>query len=227
MGRPLKSLIGQRFGRLEPIQYLGRKSHSSHWLCRCDCGSETKALSSSLKTGQILSCGCYRRERMSKLTFKHGERGADLRSEITDEYRCWSRMLDRCDRPTEPTYKWYGGKGVTVCQRWRDNFGDFLADVGRKPTKRHSLDRIDSSGNYEPGNCRWATWNEQARNRSNNRRIVFRGREMTLVEAAEVAGIPYKTVKGRLQHKWTVDEALSVPVDQMKVNAARRIAQEA
>jgi hypothetical protein len=159
---------------------------------------------------------------MASLNFKHGECERTEDYQISVEYRCWLRMLDRCDRPTEPTYKWYGGRGITVCQRWRDNFGDFLADMGRKPTKRHSLDRIDSNGHYEPGNCRWATWNEQGRNRRNNRRIMFQGREMTLVEAAELAGVPYKTVKSRLQHKWTVDEALTVPVDQMKVNAARR-----
>lgn len=222
MGRPLLSLIGQKFGLLSPIEYLGRRHHSSYWRCRCDCGKETSVYASSLKTGEVLSCGCYRKARMANLTLKHGERGGDLRSEITVEYRCWSRMLDRCNRATETSYKDYGGRGIKVCQEWTDDFGAFLREVGRRPSRAYSIERINVNGNYEPGNCRWATWPEQARNKRSNRIVSFDGKETTLVEASELAGIPYKTVKGRLAHGWSVEEALSLPVDQAKVNAAAR-----
>lgn len=222
MGRPLLNLIGQKFGLLSPVEYLGRRHNSSHWLCQCDCGEQTKVVASALKSGGILSCGCHRRARMAQLTLKHGERGGELRSEITVEYRCWNRMLDRCNRPTETSFKHYGGRGITVCPEWTADFGAFLRDVGRRPSRAYSIERIRVNGHYEPGNCRWATWPEQARNRRNNRIVRFDGADVTLVEASELAGIPYKTVKGRLAHGWSVEEALSLPIDQAKVNAATR-----
>src|SRR4051812_36831397 len=121
MGRPLLSLIGQKFGLLSPVEYLGRRHHSSYWLCQCDCGGQSRVAAVALKTGSILSCGCHRKTRMAGLKLKHGERGGILRPEITVEYRCWSRMLDRCNRSTETSFKNYGGRGIKVCQEWTDD----------------------------------------------------------------------------------------------------------
>lgn len=222
MGRKLKDLTGQKFWRLTVIQYLGRQHHSSLWLCECECGTRANVQSGALKNGDIKSCGCWQRDRMRGLNFKHGERGGLLRKTVTAEYKCWSSMLDRCYRPATRGYEWYGGRGIKVCPEWTGNFAAFLRDVGRKPSRRHSLDRVDSNGNYEPGNVRWATHKQQARNRSNNRVVEFRGQNLTLVEAAELAGIPYKTVKGRLGHGWTLLAALDRPVNRAKVDAAER-----
>jgi hypothetical protein len=220
MGRTLHDLTGQRFSRLLVLNYLGREHHSSAWLCRCDCGAEIKALSAALKAGQRKSCGCYRRDRMSTMTLKHGERGGALRPFQTYEYRTWNRMVERCHDPKHMNFKDYGGRGIVVCERWRADFGAFLADMGRKASKRHSIDRIDVNGHYEPGNCRWASPLEQARNRSNNRAVTFCGQHFsTLSAAAESVGLPYKTVKARVGKGWSVDDALARPVDEAKRDA--------
>jgi hypothetical protein len=131
-------------------------------------------------------------------------------------------MRVRCTDPSDDTWKWYGGKGVTIHPEWMNDFAAFIRDVGRRPTKRHTIDRIDSNGNYEPGNVKWSTWTEQARNRSNNRTVEFHGRSMILIEAAEMAGIRYRTVVGRLSHGWSVERALTEPVNRRKVDAAKR-----
>jgi hypothetical protein len=212
-----QDLTGQRFSRLLIVGYLGRRHHSSLWRCICDCGNETDTLATSLKTGTTKSCGCWQRERMTRLTYKHGGR---CRSQSRAEWRAWGTMLERCADTKRPQKKWYIEKGITVHPEWANDFGAFLRDVGRRPSDCHSLDRIDSTKNYEPGNVRWATWKEQARNRSNNRIVRYRGREVTLVEATELAGIRYKTVKSRLAHGWSMERALSESIDPRKVNAA-------
>jgi hypothetical protein len=219
MGRRLIDLTGERYGRLTVRKYLGRQHHSSYWLCDCDCGSQTKVQAGALKNGTIIACGCARRERAGKLNLKHTERGA---KEKTVEYRCWLRIIERCANQTGKESKWYFHRGIRVCEEWCKDFGAFLREIGPKPTRYHSLDRIDGSRGYEPGNVRWATWNEQARNRSNNRRVQFVGKTVVLVEAAELAGIPYKTVKARLGKGWTVQEALETKVNRNKVVAAQR-----
>lgn len=219
--RRFKDLTGQRFERLTVLGYVGRISNSSHWLCRCACGAEKVVSSGGLQGGQTKSCGCFRAERMGSLTFKHGGRSR-ARPQKRPEYKAWEQMRNRCVDASHKQWRWYGGKGIKVHPEWERDFEAFLAHVGPRPSNKHSLDRIQSGGNYEPGNVRWATWTEQARNRSSNRIVEFSGKSMTMIEAAELAGIPYKTVKSRIGHGWSVEEALTRPPNPNKVNAARR-----
>jgi hypothetical protein len=154
-------LTGHRFGRLIALRRTYENKRSM-WLCRCDCGESKLVPYASLAYGLTRSCGCLQRELISKRTFRHGEARSPGREE-TVEYKTWAAMLGRCRNPKHQAYKNYGGRGITVCDRWL-TFENFLADMGRRPSKELSIDRINNDGNYEPGNCRWATRKEQIAN---------------------------------------------------------------
>lgn len=202
MGRKLIDLTGKRFSYLTVVSYLGREHHSSVWRCICDCGSEAIVHSAALNSGTTKSCGCFRKTRMGSMNLKHG------RSD-SDEYKVWDGMRQRCCNPNAPGWEYYGGRGIKVCDRW-SSFESFFADMGERPSSKHSIDRFPNvNGSYEPGNCRWATWSQQARNRSNNR---VTGVFPSLIDAAESAGLPYKIVKSRIGHGWSVEEALRQPI---------------
>jgi hypothetical protein len=127
-------------------------------------------------------------------------------------YGAWYRMLRRCYSEKNTSYKNYGGRGITVCDRWRESFDNFYRDMGECPDK-YELDRIDPNGNYEPDNCRWADRKTQSRNRRNNRRITFNGETKTIAEWAEITGINYSTLYGRLfAYQWSPERAFTTPV---------------
>jgi hypothetical protein len=128
------------------------------------------------------------------------------------EYAIWYFMVLRCTDERAPNWPDYGARGIIVCERWRDSFAAFIADMGGRPSSKHSLDRKDNDGNYEPQNCRWATKLEQARNQRRNRRLTWKGETFCLTEWAEKTGVPSQTIWIRIQHGWSVDEALSTPV---------------
>ena len=171
MPRPLKEdLTGKRFGRLRVIERRGSKSRQPLWLCLCDCGAERIVPGAHLRGGNTKSCGCWRREfpKITKTT--HGLSSNGRRKSLL--YLQWNGMRQRCHNPNQQHYQRYGGRGIKVCDRWRQSFVNFYSDMGPPPNdgQRWTLDRIDNSRGYEPGNVRWATFKQQA---ANKRKKVF------------------------------------------------------
>lgn len=159
MGRPVKDIVGQTFGRLTVISRDGHIGVRAAWFCRCECGRERRATTTDLqtKTGPK-SCGCYRK---GPTAYYH-RHGHSPQQGASATYFSWQAMLSRCGNPQNQAFKYYGGRGVTVCDRWRD-FNHFLEDMGERPAGL-TLDRIDPYGNYEPANCRWADAQLQSEN---------------------------------------------------------------
>ncbi len=201
-------MIGKRFGRLT-VTSVARIGGRPHAVCRCDCGSERAVDQRSLNIGVTRSCGCIRREQLSARRLKHGEANPWNQ---TVEYRTWVSMKRRCYTAEGPDRKHYRDRGITVCDRWRDSFDNFLADMGRRPSPQHSIDRIDNDGNYEPGNCRWATKREQNCNSRNNRRLTAFGKTQPISEWAREAGISRSVLEKRLASGWTIEDALQRPL---------------
>ena len=152
---------GMRYGRLLAMGPSPAMGTQTRWIFQCDCGNVKSIGLSTVRTGQIVSCGCRMAETRIR-TFRHGFK---TRANPAPEYSAWVRMIDRCTNPGHEFWARYGGRGISVCQQWRDDFLNFYADMGPRPSPQLSLDRINNDGNYEPGNCRWATKSEQARNR--------------------------------------------------------------
>lgn len=152
--------IGDRFGRLTVISKGESKNTQTRWVCKCDCGNSTLSYGPALRKGQSTSCGCYRKERIVAAKTKHG---AARSSHRTPTYRSWESMIRRVSSPEYKGFHRYGGRGISVCNRWRD-YGLFLKDMGERPNGT-SLDRINPDGNYEPNNCRWADAMTQRHNR--------------------------------------------------------------
>jgi hypothetical protein len=149
-------ILGRRFGKLIAIRKVEYTASAAQWLCTCDCGNEHVASASNLVGRRTSSCGCVNNRVRSECHRTHG------RSKTT-EWHIWCAMRQRCDNPRNPSYSAYGGRGITVCDSWR-TFANFFADMGERPSLKHTLDRINNNGNYEPTNCRWATYAEQNSN---------------------------------------------------------------
>lgn len=202
MGKRI-DLTGRRFGRLVVVSEAGREPGGGiRWTCRCDCGAQKAAYGGDLRSGKTKSCGCLKRESQVPLTLTHGQSRTPL-------YRRWWGALQRTTNPNQPAFRHYGGRGITVCERWQ-TFENFAADMGPTFQPTLTLERIDVNGNYEPSNCRWATWTEQARNRRNNRFLTFRGHTKTVMEWCELLGLKHTTVTQRLDRRgWPIERALT------------------
>lgn len=213
--KSLSEILGgvTRFGRLtivgdgaSPIDGRGKRQRTA--ICSCDCGKEADIYVGNLRSGAVQSCGCLQAELLAARATKHGDtRGARW----SREYQCWAGMIQRCTNPNTKAFPGYGGRGISVCDEWRASFEQFLADMGRKPTIHHSIERIDNDGGYEPRNCRWADKRSQMRNRRSTRTINWQGREVCLQDAAEEAGLPQSTLFNRLRLGWSVERAMTTP----------------
>jgi hypothetical protein len=163
--------------------------------CRCSCGNEAVVYESKLRYGSTRSCGCLERE-SSINNLPPATHGKTRRGQPRSRtYSCWLAMKARCTNPNTESYPLYGGRGISICERWK-KFENFLADMGEMPLDL-TLDRVRSEGNYEPGNCRWADWDTQENNRRNNRRVVIKGVNLTVAQASRQLGISQSTIGHR------------------------------
>lgn len=209
-GRKPSQLIGLRYGRLLVLSRAGFNAYGTiRWKCICDCGAEKIVETGGLSTGSVRSCGCLRRDATAQRFTKHG---ATKGRKWSPEFSAWQGMLGRCSDHSK-NFLWYGARGISVCPRWQESFENFLADMGERPSSRHSLDRINNDGNYEPSNCRWATTVEQGNNRGNNHYLTYKGVEMTLTQAIRSAGniVDGPTCRYRIRRGWPVDAAVETP----------------
>jgi hypothetical protein len=197
---------GKEFGRLTVIAGAGRLGADRRraWLCRCVCGAERTVLQKHLVSGHTSSCGCLKGLKRTR----HGHRCRGVSSKT---YDAWASMTQRCYDPKCDSYQLYGGRGIRVCDRWRD-FACFLEDMGERP-EGMSLDRFpDADGDYRPGNARWATAIQQANNKRNNVRITHGGRTLTIAEWSRETGIPFFCIYARLfKLGWHPSDAITKP----------------
>lgn len=190
----------------EPRRYLHKKTgyYYEHpmGIYRCHCGKEYRTSVRAVEAGRIKSCGCTTKSR------KHGMSKSSV-------WNAWHGLRDRCLNPESKAYKYYGGKGVIICDRWlgEDGFQHFYDDMGEKPTPKHSIDRINSNGNYEPGNCRWATWEEQQNNKTGYNRIIeYKGVKQTSAQWARMLGTSRETIGYRIKAGWTAEQIIETPI---------------
>lgn len=203
-------LTGKRFGRLVVVTKSNLRTPSGgvKWVCECDCGSTFNALGQSIRKGHTLSCGCLHREAVSRM----GKANATHGLSNTPEFRSWYSMKTRCYNEKSHAYPDYGGRGIKVCERWLNSFELFLKDMGPRPSVGHSIERNDNNGDYEPGNCRWATRLEQSNNKRSNKKFNIDGELKTITQLAKERGILVSTLARRLSRdSLSIEEALSRP----------------
>lgn len=199
-------LEGKKLGRLFVIETASSDRNGIKWLCKCDCGNYTIALSRSLAKGTTTSCGCYGKEQRAKASKKHGHSGRS-NADTTPTYKTWSSMKRRCKDKNHCNHASYYDKGIKVCERWED-FTNFLEDMGERPEGK-TLDRIDGDKGYYKENCKWSTPKEQANNMNRNHFLEFNGEKLTISQWADKIGVKYVTLNTRIHRGWSVERALT------------------
>ena len=199
-------MTGMRFGQLEVIGFDKIQGKSSRWICRCDCGRTTSVFRVSLmkRSGATTSCGCYRNKCVSNRNTTHGMSAV---GSIKPEYRAWANMKDRCNNQTNKRFPHYGGRGISYCNQWT-SFENFFEDMGPRPSKRHSLDRIDNDKGYSKENCRWATCDIQNGNRSTVRLITAFGKTLSANQWSKISGVQRSTIIRRLNRGVSAEDAI-------------------
>lgn len=201
--------VGAKFARLTVTKRLHSKRYGKstawYWECACECGNRTEVLAWNLTAGKVKSCGCLSVDMVRARSTTHG--GSE-----TPEFEVWLGIRSRCFNEGDTYFARYGGRGITMCDRWRDDFAAFLADMGKRPSPSHSIERKDNDGHYEPGNCMWANAKQQARNRSSTLRVTIGEETKSLAEWAEQFGQPYARVLQRIRKRgWSPLDALQAP----------------
>lgn len=208
-----KDMTDQVFGRLTVIaraedrQDKGRRRVC--WLCKCQCGTEHIAKGEDLRSGRTTSCGCFHREMVGELGKRLGPTRGTHRMSYSAECNCWKHMIQRCTNPKNERWDRYGARGIQVCERWL-KFENFLEDMGRQPFRGATIERKNNNGNYEPGNCKWATRAEQSRNKRDTVMITHDGKTMCLADWAIELGLNYNTLHNRIRVAgWPIERALT------------------
>lgn len=202
---PRLILSGLRFGRWLVGKETRKGNHGEIlWECLCDCGTVRFVKAGGLTGGTSTSCGCAHKEAVTI----HG-------GTATPTFYTWQSMKQRCYYEKAKSYSYYGGRGITICERWRESFENFLADMGEKP-KGHSLDRIDNDGPYSPENCRWASNHTQQRNKPSTCTLTYNGETLNVYEWAERVGSTAKRIRERMRAGWAAEDVLFRPVDASK-----------
>lgn len=187
-----ENIIGKKYNRLTIVENLPDRKHKTRMVkCLCDCGNYSVVQLSNMQSGHTKSCGCLNIETLKNV--KHGMCHSQ-------EYKSYHKMLERCYNPKANNYEDYGGRGIKVCQRWLESFENFFADMGLRPSPKHSLERKNNDGIYEPLNCRWATKKEQANNRRSSTRYQYDGLDMTQAQWSEYLKVPYGKLIFHLNH---------------------------
>lgn len=204
-------MTGRRYGRLvvsHPVERHKSPNGTNHvkWLCVCDCGTEIVADGASIRSGNTHSCGCLHRERAATITYRHGHSRV---GSVAAEFKIWCGIRKRCTNPKCKSYPNYGGRGITLCAAWLWDFQAFLDHVGPRPSNSHSIDRIDNSKGYEPGNVRWATRTEQNSNQRRNRHLEHEGVAKTITQWTKEKRITRKTISDRLKRGLPIDQVLA------------------
>lgn len=206
-------MIAQKFGRWTVLELTKVGTSGAYFLCRCSCGVERSVSGYNLRHGFSRSCGCLAREEASLRVRENPILGACNKThgmKRTPEYAAWRGMKARCYNPNSDNYPYYGGRGITVCQQWRNNFEEFYRDLGPRP-EGYSLERKDVNGDYTTDNVVWADSSTQCNNRTVSRRITYGERTLTLAQWARETCISRSTISNRIKYGWSVADALTIP----------------
>lgn len=200
---------GSRFGRLVVIRMAPDRTVGGEvqWLCECDCGDTLIVRGHQIRSERTRSCGCLAREAAATNCRNRARHGEGSNGKETPEYRCWANMLSRCNNTNHRLFKNYGARGIKVCKRWH-TYENFLEDMGRRPSSKHSIDRERVNGDYKKSNCRWSISTEQNRNKRNTRMITHDGRTEALAYWIEHTGIAHVTFYRRVAKGMSASEAL-------------------
>ena len=209
----IKDIIGQRFGRLVVLRFshVGKTWKVAYWFCQCDCGGTCTVAGKHLRSHAVQSCGCLVIERATKMNYQHGRSSRSHPQRYLVEL--WNGIIKRCYMPACRSFRYYGARGITIADEWRCSSKPFteyvLAVLGERPTKDHSLDRINNSLGYAPGNLRWVTTAEQNRNKRTTRLITAGGRTQCLADWAKELGRNPRTISARIDELgWSEEEAV-------------------
>jgi predicted nucleic acid-binding Zn ribbon protein len=185
MGKPIKNILGNKYGRLTVIEFDRLVKYKGvFWKCKCDCGTVKIIRSGDLISGNTTSCGCYLKEIIGKSTITHGQTCGKSHNEYPKAYKVWKSMINRCYTKSSNAYSNYGGRGITVCDRWKNSFTNFYEDMG-DPPEGHSIERIDVNGNYCPENCKWIPNKDQHKNKRTTVKVLLNGELMIQADAAK------------------------------------------